>query len=93
MAYFASRLQEIARSYLRHPVFDETGLDGAWDFTLTFHPAPPPDGGKEGKKGDERPRISIFSAVQRELGLKLNVQKRLTPIFVLDHIEQKPTEN
>jgi uncharacterized protein (TIGR03435 family) len=95
MAFFAGRLQDIARSYLRHPVLDETGLEGAWDFTLTFHPAPPPDGGKEGKKGaeDQGLRISIFSAVQKELGLQLKLQKRLTPVFVLDRIQREPTEN
>jgi uncharacterized protein (TIGR03435 family) len=39
------------------------------------------------------PRISIFSAIDKELGLKLQAQKRAMPVLVIDHIEQKPTEN
>jgi uncharacterized protein (TIGR03435 family) len=94
MAHFAGRLQEFAKSYLRYPVQDETGLAGAWDFVLTFHPAPPPDGGKKGiPKEEPGPRISVFAAVDKELGLKLQPQKRSMPVLVIDHIEQKPTEN
>jgi uncharacterized protein (TIGR03435 family) len=89
-------LQEIAKSYLRYPVADGTGLQGAWDFTLRFHPAPPPDGDKKGlpkEKEEVGPRISIFLAVDKELGLRLQAQKRAIPVLVVDHIELKPTEN
>jgi uncharacterized protein (TIGR03435 family) len=94
MEQFANRLQDVARSYIRHPVVDATGLQGAWDFTLTFHPAPPPDGGRKGPPKEETgPRISIFTAVEKELGLKLQPERRTVPVLVIDHIEEKPTEN
>jgi uncharacterized protein (TIGR03435 family) len=93
MAQFASRLQDLAKSYIRYPVVDGTGLEGAWDFTLLFHPAPPPDGGKKGGPPDQGARISIFSAVEKELGLKLEVEKRVMPVLVIDHIEPNPTDN
>jgi uncharacterized protein (TIGR03435 family) len=95
MEQFANRLQDIGRSYIRYPVVDGTGLDGAWDFTLMFHPAPPPDDARKDspKKEDTGPRISIFSAIEKELGLKLQVTKRPMPVFVIDHLEPKPTEN
>ena len=110
MADFAERLQYMARSYIRYPVLDGTGIEGAWDLTLTFHPAPPPDGGlgrgapKGGPPPDRGPagdslsddpigRTTIFVAVEKELGLTLKVQKRLMPVLVIDHIEQKPTDN
>ena len=38
MAQFAEDLQRIAGGYIRVPVEDKTGLDGAYDFTLTFTP-------------------------------------------------------
>jgi uncharacterized protein (TIGR03435 family) len=99
MEQFANSLQEIARSYIRYPVVDGTGLQGAWDFTLRFHPAPPPHDEKKAmakekdKKEEEGPRISIFSAIDKQLGLKLQPQKRAMPVLVIDHIEEKPTEN
>jgi len=36
MAQFAGQLQIIASSYIRHPVVDATGLEGAWDFSFNF---------------------------------------------------------
>ena len=37
--------------------------------------------------------VSLFDAMTRQLGLKLEMQKRPTPVLVIDHIEQKPTDN
>jgi uncharacterized protein (TIGR03435 family) len=31
--------------------------------------------------------------VSKELGLKLEKQRRPAPVLVIDHIEEKPTEN
>ena len=36
---------------------------------------------------------SLFDAVEKQLGLKLDVRKRTYPVFVIDHIEDKPTDN
>jgi uncharacterized protein (TIGR03435 family) len=36
---------------------------------------------------------SLFDAVEKQLGLKLDTQKRTYPVFVIDHIEEKPTDN
>jgi uncharacterized protein (TIGR03435 family) len=36
---------------------------------------------------------ALFEAVTRQLGLKLESQKRPVPVLVIDHIEEKPTEN
>jgi uncharacterized protein (TIGR03435 family) len=38
-------------------------------------------------------RDVIFDAIEKDLGLKLEAQKRSYPVFVIDHIEEKPTEN
>jgi uncharacterized protein (TIGR03435 family) len=37
--------------------------------------------------------ISLPDAIARQLGLKLELQKLTVPMLVLDHIEEKPTEN
>jgi hypothetical protein len=36
---------------------------------------------------------TIAEALEKQLGLKLEKQKRIAPVIVTDHIEQKPTDN
>ena len=36
---------------------------------------------------------SLFDAVEKQLGLKLEKERRTYPVFVIDHIEEKPTDN
>ena len=77
-----------------------------WDFTFTFSPIPPnqlaglrgaPPPGLPAGPSFEAPdpvgATSLFDAVEKQLDLKLEKQKRLSPVFVIDHIEEKPTEN
>jgi uncharacterized protein (TIGR03435 family) len=35
---------------------------------------------------------TIFEAVEKQLGLKLEAQKRSMPVVVIDHIEQRPVD-
>jgi uncharacterized protein (TIGR03435 family) len=75
-------------------ILDRTGLTGTFDVELQFSseglpgaPGPPP--------GVERPpndNPSIFTAVQEQLGLKLESTRGPVDILVIDHAE-KPTEN
>jgi uncharacterized protein (TIGR03435 family) len=37
--------------------------------------------------------LTIFEAVEKQLGLKPELHKRPMPVTVIDHIEHKPTEN
>ena len=36
--------------------------------------------------------ISVFEAVEKELGLKLVKQKRSIPVIVVDHVDEKPID-
>jgi uncharacterized protein (TIGR03435 family) len=36
---------------------------------------------------------TIFEAVDKQLGLKLEIQKRPVPVIVVDHPDQKATDN
>ena len=36
---------------------------------------------------------SFPDAVSKQLGLKLELQKRMMPVLVIDHLEEQPTEN
>lgn len=64
-------------------VVDQTGLTGRYNFTLTWTP--------ESKGGDD-PGPSLFTALQEQLGLKLEVRKLPVDVLVVDQVEQ-PTEN
>ena len=104
MAQLAEKLPYIASAYIHAPVIDGTGLEGSYDFTLTFSPIPPgqlatmlarrPDAaGDANAAADPIGGVSIFEAVDKQLGLKLVEQKRPVSVLVIDHIEEKPTDN
>jgi uncharacterized protein (TIGR03435 family) len=105
MAQFAELLPDIASGYIHNEVVDATGLQGGWDFTVSFSPAGALNGGG-GRGGDAQAALgaapaasdpsgalSLLDALQRQLGLKLEMQKRPFPVVVIDHVEQKPTDN
>jgi uncharacterized protein (TIGR03435 family) len=105
MAQFAEDLTRIAGGYIKVPVVDATGLDGAWDFTLSFSGINVLQGGGRGGDAatagaggvsgasDPTGGLSLFDAVQRQLGLKLELRKRPMPVLVIDHIEEKPSSD
>jgi uncharacterized protein (TIGR03435 family) len=37
--------------------------------------------------------VSLFDALTKQLGLKLELRKRVMPVLVIDHVEEKPTDN
>jgi uncharacterized protein (TIGR03435 family) len=79
---------------LRRPVVDRTGLSGRYNFQLDWAPdsgpcSMPADAGAAVGSSDGP---SIFTAVQEELGLKLESTKGPVEAVVVDHA-QKPDEN
>jgi uncharacterized protein (TIGR03435 family) len=95
MPQFAEELQRIADGYIYDSVVDATGLEGSYDFSLSFssagifnRPADP-----SGTASEPNGALSVFDAVNRQLGLKLEKQKRPMQVLVIDHVEEKPTEN
>jgi uncharacterized protein (TIGR03435 family) len=73
-------LARILSGYTDRPVLDRTGLAGTYGIKLEFSLA----------DGDDRP--SIFTAVQEQLGLKLDAGRAPIEMLVIDHIE-KPNAN
>ena len=60
-----------------------TGLDGIFNFKLHWVP----DNVRAAMEG-----VSIFTAVQEQLGLRLRSEKTLVEVLVIEHAE-RPTEN
>ena len=76
--------EQLSRSLGRN-VIDQTGLNGAYDFDLRWVP--------DVADGDSVPDgPSIFTAVQEQLGLKLESGKAPVDAIIIDHIE-KPSPN
>jgi uncharacterized protein (TIGR03435 family) len=75
---------------LGRPVVDKTGLQGLYDFKLQWSPDPSPAAGRDAAVDQDGP--SIFTALQEQLGLKLDPAKGPVDIIVVDSA-QKPTEN
>jgi uncharacterized protein (TIGR03435 family) len=87
MSRFANRLTEI----VGRPVVDATGLAGEFDIDLDWAPAPAEFGGR-GHEIPNDPRPSFFTALQEQLGLKLEPQKTTVHILIIDSAE-KPSEH
>ena len=75
------------------PVIDKTGLKGNYNFNLQWkHVDQAANGVDRGASADNAESSSLFTAVQEQLGLKLEQQKGPIPVLVIDHIE-KPAAN
>ncbi len=71
-------------------VLDNTGLTGTYDFTLQWTPDSPAPMSAGAEATDSGP--SIFTAIQEQLGLRLEPAKGPVETFVIDHVE-RPSEN
>jgi uncharacterized protein (TIGR03435 family) len=82
MADLAENLQEMGPA---RPVVDQTGIAGRYDFKLKWWPdawrSPAPDAAP-----------MLGTALQEQLGLKLEAAKAMVDVIVIDHVE-RPSEN
>lgn len=85
-----SRLVPSLSGLAGRQVFDRTGLQGNYSLMLKFSPARIPGPTTSAPSPDDAPEF--FTALQEQLGLKLQPEKALVPFFVIDRIE-RPTEN
>ena len=76
-----TRLAEYLSSQAERPVIDNTGLQGEYDFRVEW--------ATDEKPGSPRP--SIFTALQEQLGLKLNATKGTIEMIVVDRAERAST--
>jgi uncharacterized protein (TIGR03435 family) len=96
MAEFADNMQRMAPAYIDHPVVDETGIEGGWNFFIGWTPRAilqeRDNSSQPAGSPADPPAITFFEALERELGLKLVKQTRRYPVIVVDHIDEKPVE-
>jgi uncharacterized protein (TIGR03435 family) len=77
----ADLVAALQRSELRRTIIDKTGLAGTYDVRMTWALDSPSSDGP-----------SIFTAIQEQLGLKLESAKGPVQVLVIDHVE-KPSAN
>jgi uncharacterized protein (TIGR03435 family) len=85
MSLFANNLSQ----RMQRVVVDRTGLTGNWDFELSFAPEPPagplPPGVELPPADPNAP--SLVTAIQEQLGLRLQSTKGPVEVLVVDRIE------
>lgn len=87
MEQFAPLLQGFGSSYLGNkPVVDATGLKGDYDFRFQWTPS-----GQLAQAGADG--ISIFEALEKQLGLKLELRTSPRPVLLVDRVNRTPTPN
>jgi len=103
MAQFAEQIPGLDFG-IWYPVQDSTGLEGAWDFTLTYDAmarlnaafprfGAPSGDGVTAEAPEPSGSVSFLDAVQKQLGLKVETHKRPEKVLVIDHMLEDPTEN
>jgi uncharacterized protein (TIGR03435 family) len=80
-------LAKVLADQLGRSVQDQTGLEGVFDFKLEWAPDVQPESAEVGN------RASLFTAIQEQLGLRLEARKGPVEVLVIDHVESSPNEN
>ena len=86
MEAFGAALGRLAGDYLLEPVVDATGLGGAWDFDLRWTP-------RSRVVANGADRVTIFDAVEKQLGLKLELRQAPAAVLVVDRVNREPAPN
>lgn len=71
-------------------VVNRTGLSGNWEFDIAFRAENPPPQAESVPEDAELP--SMFTALQEQLGLKLEPVRMAMPVMVVDSVE-RPVED
>jgi uncharacterized protein (TIGR03435 family) len=79
------RFAQILSGHLDRPVKDMTQLEGEYHFQLAWTP--------DNAIRDAQSQVSIFVAVQEQLGLKLEAGNEAIELLVIDKAEKIPTSN
>jgi uncharacterized protein (TIGR03435 family) len=85
MFEFTKSLQYV----LDKPVVDQTGLTGRWDFRVQWTPDESQFGGMvPPSPGNPNAPPGLFTAIQEQIGLKLELVKAMAEVLVVDHVER-----
>ncbi len=86
--YPISRLTFMLTRRMDRPVLDQTGLNALYDYTVDLS-------GLSDRlaQSDDASGLSVFTAVQRDLGLRMEAKKEPVDVLVIDSANKVPVEN
>lgn len=91
-----SDLASFVENWTDRLLVDKTGLKGLYHIETTgwaqMAPGPPPSLGAKDEDGTDLADVPTILEVFERLGLKMEPQKGLADVYVIDHVE-KPSEN
>jgi len=88
---FASLMQRYVR--LDRPIVDHTGIAGKYDYKLVWTPDFSQfDGNPPGPVNNDAGAPTLYTAIQEQLGLKLEAAKEPADVMVIDRV-MKPSDN
>jgi uncharacterized protein (TIGR03435 family) len=96
-----AELCRVLEGFVDRPILDKTGLTGTYDFKLGFSrdsaggaaASLNPQDATSNPASSSDPGLSLFGAVQAQLGLKLESGKASIDHLIIDHIDKAPTGN
>jgi len=98
MANLAAEIGGIARQYIDHPVVDLTGLTGSYDFTVSYTGKAMVRSAQQRTEdgaatADPSGALTLFEAIDKQLGLRLELGKHPMPVIVIEHVDAAPAAN
>jgi uncharacterized protein (TIGR03435 family) len=84
MADFAHELPGPGSRYLDKRIVDQTKLTGLWDFKLEW---------TKMAELESYGGLTLFAALESQLGLHLEEKKERAPVLVIDSMEKTPSDN
>ena len=82
-----SQIADALARAVGRPVVNKTGIEGLFGWMVSYTPF-----SASGKSVDST-APDIFTAIEQQLGLKLEPRNESLQILVIDHLERIPTEN
>jgi uncharacterized protein (TIGR03435 family) len=87
-----TQLGNILSQFVQRPVFDRTGIPGMFAIDLTWTPEQIGNAPVDALPPTDLDRPGLFTAVQEQLGLRLQPARGPLPTLVIDHAE-RPSPN